>query len=737
MNYLVCLGTIVLIACIYLIFRRFFEKHMSLTLKVFALVLAAVFLARYTVSSKSVFDVSAALSESGPEDISTCLSYITLFAVWLELSSLLVVCLYPFFPGESVFKNYAKTFALISAFINFGLLRWTTYSFEGVYLDDTLTAGAVLLAVEVGMVLCLSLHALSYGGGFHITRKEGVRMARFLPVLLFSAMMPYMFSGVLGNFGYTHSMGFDTYHRGYIYFTLLLLVAAVFCFIKCDKEFIRVSLLFASLGALISFWYQYDYTTFSDFGSWPLHLCSLMMMAVPLCLIFRWQWLFDFVLLFGVGAALIGILLPVYENSYGALSTDTVTYWLSMVVSFDFPILMCFYGIYRTPKLREGLWCLFAFFVYFAAVVIASAFMSADGEIVDFFFVSSTVLSDKLGSVGSGLYGVEFTVGRAAFQPLYELVWFVVYGVIGVLLYFFYQMLVGLKDMYVGIYERQREIKLEEYAFFEERGNMKTTGEFMNGESVDKLVVKNLYKRYGSSKRYAVTDASFEVKAGEILGFLGHNGAGKSSIIKCIVGIQPPTAGSIEINGYDVSKQSVEAKMQVGFVPDHYALYEKLTGREYINYVADLYNVSKEDRDERMEDLLEKLSMGDAIDSPIQTYSHGMKQKTAIMSALIHNPKLWILDEPLTGLDPTSIYQVKQCMIDHAAKGNIVFFSSHLIDIVEKLCTRIIMIKRGHIMVENTMDELMENNVDLEQYYLDVSSRPIEGEDEDPSEVMA
>ena len=155
-------------------------------------------------------------------------------------------------------------------------------------------------------------------------------------------------------------------------------------------------------------------------------------------------------------------------------------------------------------------------------------------------------------------------------------------------------------------------------------------------------------------------------------------------------------------------------------MPDHYALYEKLTGREYINYIADLYGVTKEERDARLEKLLKDLRMQASIDREIRTYSHGMKQKVAIMSALIHNPKLWILDEPLTGLDPNSIYEVKECMKEHAKNGNIVFFSSHIIDIVEKLCDRIVIIKKGEIVTSTTLDALKEKGVGLEEFYLNI-----------------
>ena len=248
----------------------------------------------------------------------------------------------------------------------------------------------------------------------------------------------------------------------------------------------------------------------------------------------------------------------------------------------------------------------------------------------------------------------------------------------------------------------------------------KPATESISGDVSPKLVLRNFSKRYGSNKHYSVKDVSFEVNGGEIFGFLGPNGAGKSTIIKSMVGIQTITSGNIEICGFDVEKQPVAAKMNTAFVPDHYALYENLTGREYINYIADLYGVSKADRDEVINKYVEAFQLTGAFDNQMKTYSHGMKQKITIMSALVHNPKVWILDEPLTGLDPTSIHEVKECMKEHAAKGNIVFFSSHIIDVVEKLCDKIAIIKKGQLRAYTSMEDLNKQGIELEQFYLDI-----------------
>ena len=263
------------------------------------------------------------------------------------------------------------------------------------------------------------------------------------------------------------------------------------------------------------------------------------------------------------------------------------------------------------------------------------------------------------------------------------------------------------------------KIRRTAHAAYREHLTEEMKQEMIDNALETKLALNHFSKKYGMNKHYSVEDASLEVKGGEIFGFLGPNGAGKSTIIKSIVGIQPITEGSIEVCGYDVANTPRQAKANIGYVPDHYALYEKLTGREYINYIADIFEVSKEDRDERLAKYIEIFQLEQAIDNKIGTYSHGMKQKITIMSALIHNPKVWILDEPLTGLDPNSIYQVKKCMKLHAEEGNIVFFSSHLIDIVEKLCQRIAIIKKGHILCVESVADIEASGVSLEEFYME------------------
>lgn len=235
------------------------------------------------------------------------------------------------------------------------------------------------------------------------------------------------------------------------------------------------------------------------------------------------------------------------------------------------------------------------------------------------------------------------------------------------------------------------------------------------------LKVEHLKKTYPKSDRVAVNDISFELRPGEIFGFLGQNGAGKSTTIKCLTGILPFDSGTIEICGHDIVKEPIKAKMEMGYVPDNHSVYEKLTGREYVNYVADLYKVPADVRTERINKYAKLFKLEVAIDRQIKSYSHGMKQKICIIAALIHEPKLWVLDEPMMGLDPQSTAEIISYMREHCAKGNTVFFSSHNLDLVKKLCHRVAIVNDGQLIDVMTLAGNEENKANLEEKFFRIT----------------
>ncbi len=237
------------------------------------------------------------------------------------------------------------------------------------------------------------------------------------------------------------------------------------------------------------------------------------------------------------------------------------------------------------------------------------------------------------------------------------------------------------------------------------------------------LKIENLSKAYAKSEVKAVDDLSLELKPGEIFGFLGPNGAGKTTTIKILTGILQYDEGKVSVCGYDLKTQSNEAKRNIGYVSDSHVIYDKLTGREYVDFMADVYGVDVGTRKERADRLLEKFELTDAFDSQIRTYSHGMKQKISIIGALIHNPNLWVLDEPMTGLDPQSAFQLKELMRAHCAEGKTVFFSTHVLEVAEKICDRIGIIVKGKLIIAGNLEEIKaaQGDSSLENIFLSVA----------------
>lgn len=237
------------------------------------------------------------------------------------------------------------------------------------------------------------------------------------------------------------------------------------------------------------------------------------------------------------------------------------------------------------------------------------------------------------------------------------------------------------------------------------------------------IKLNNVSKTYGKSQTKAVDGLSLEIKDGEIFGFLGPNGAGKSTTIKMITGILTPTEGTIEVDGINIAENPTLAKSHVGFVPDNHETYETLKGIEYLNFIGTMYGVDSATLKQRVTEYADMFQLTSALPNMISSYSHGMKQKLMVIAALVHEPKVWILDEPLTGLDPQSAFQLKQLMRKHADQGNTVFFSSHVIDVVEKVCDRIGIINHGKLVAVDTLDNIRaDENVSLESLFLTITS---------------
>ncbi len=218
------------------------------------------------------------------------------------------------------------------------------------------------------------------------------------------------------------------------------------------------------------------------------------------------------------------------------------------------------------------------------------------------------------------------------------------------------------------------------------------------------IEINNLLKRYGD--KAAVNNVSLQVKAGEVFGFLGPNGAGKTTTIKVIVGLLQPTSGTVKVAGYDVQTQPLPAKAASGYVPDTPNLYAKLTGRELLRFVGDLYNLERKQVAQRTEELLQMFDLTAAADDTVDSYSHGMQQKASLAAALMHDPKVLVLDEPTVGLDPKSARLIKDILRQMAERGAAIFLSTHILEIAERMCDRIGIINKGELIAVGTMEEL-------------------------------
>ena len=248
------------------------------------------------------------------------------------------------------------------------------------------------------------------------------------------------------------------------------------------------------------------------------------------------------------------------------------------------------------------------------------------------------------------------------------------------------------------------------------------------------ITTHHLGKNFGD--KLAVNDVSFEVKGGEIFGFLGPNGAGKTTTIKMIVGLLRPSSGSIQVGGYDVQIQAQLAKAITGYVPDTPNLYPKLTGRELLRFIGDLYGIEKGPVERRIEELLRLFDLTEAGNDTIDSYSHGMKQKTALAAALVHDPRVLVLDEPTVGLDPKSARLIKDILRQMAERGAAVFLSTHIMEIAERMCDRIGIIHQGQLIAVGTFNELRSagsGDSSLEDIFLNLTGG---AEDAEIAEVL-
>ena len=731
--YLILFGSAALFLGAIMLAKRFLpEQKAKLVIeRIIVFVLMAIFAVRF-MSFKDVqfrrVNYTTFAFLGGP--MNPFFNLIGNLCLWFEVTAALMVFLRPW--------SHFKTAKFYVKFIALPILATCTIALNPMLQmmlgEEVWSLTSVLLPIEIGGLSALALYFLN------VDRNVKISKHSYTEVILFSVLCNlFTMPCFIPNFFFGQGLpgraviDFSIIHRIFLYVVLVIIPLSIYFSLRnAHQDKIHYTLIFISIGTLMSYFAGYKYDSIFTPWDWPLHLCNLAMILIPLCLIFRLKRLFYFTYFINVFGAVLAMLMPDYAESLLVFDPNVWYFWINHCCAFMMPLLGVALYEFERPKIKQFIFSSFWFFVYFIIVLfLNTTFTALEGvetpfgviSKTDYFFINSDFIADKLGDWAERIFDMTVSfelAGRTVtFHALYQLIYYVTYALMGFGIWFVYQLFFDISDSHRALHYKLKGIRIDRLA-------LKSA---LNGRSLDKpmdensgisLILKNFSKKYGLNNYYSVRNVNLTVKGGEVFGYLGPNGAGKSTCIKSIVGIQPITEGSISVCGYDVKTQAVSAKSLIGFVPDHYALYENLTGREYLNYIADIYEVSKEDRDERLERYITRFELNDSIDNKIKTYSHGMKQKITIISALVHDPKVWILDEPLTGLDPTSIYQVKECMKEHASKGNIVFFSSHLIDIVEKLCDRIAIIKHGEIQAVTTVQEIENSGKTLEEFYLNI-----------------
>lgn len=641
-------------------------------------------------------------------------SVLVLFLRWLTICLIAVGIVGPFF-SEKVLRNILVYVGLPICILNIVFFNSHMTAFLGTAEFVLFSTRSIQFALEIVVlfVICGLTLTEKIQKRDNLSIGKQIKTAFLVLVCLMMAFFPQaMLYNLFGNYGES-PIEFVVSHRITIYLTFLFMILSYFVMRSKTQEDKNLFFALLSLAGL----FQFFYVRRSGLAGLPLHLCNTAIIMMFFSFVFKMRGVFYFSYFVNVLGALCAILLPNFETDLFALGT--VAYWFNHIYAFVLPILGVALGVFPRPNLKMMYKAIGIFTLYFLLVVFLNAWFN-NYTSTDYFFVYSDFLSGKFGAERiqyANVLAIQFQGLTFRFFYVSQLITYAGFILLMFVTWAVYDAMFKVSDHHFELLERKRMHKMDMLNLKATLGGRSMT-ERVVPQTDEMIKITHFSKRYGNSNVKAVNDFSLTIHTGEVFGFLGHNGAGKSTTIKSLVGIQSITEGEMEICGYNIKTQPLEAKLNIGYVSDNHAVYEKLTGREYINYVADLYLVNQQDRDERLEYYIHRFALADAIDNEIKSYSHGMKQKLVVISSLIHDPKVWILDEPLTGLDPTSSYQIKECMREHANKGNTVFFSSHVIEVVEKICDRIAIISHGKLEGIWSIKELHEKGITLESLYL-------------------
>ena len=752
-NYVICFLSFGIVFTILMLLKKYNKVKLAFPILggvLLALVFMTSFFIQGIMQTRSIGETGVISTTSGnynligdPYGDNRFLNLLALLSIWLfypiaTLTGLLA--LYPFKDGK-LFLRYIgfPILAILSA-----ALILLQNALLGI---DTLSFKSILLSVTVGVSSALALYNVIDNRKEAIAPKKDIPGIITLFITLIIAFVPCYFLTTLINTDFllfgrneidVRVYDFSLVHRIYIYSGLIWYFLLFYTNLNTEINRRRAVLICVSFGAILSYFVYFGYDLLFYFkdgvisglniNKLPIHLCNAALFILPICTLFKAKKLFYFTYFINVFGAMMAMIFPNVGEHINAIDPYVIEFWMIHVHALMMPLLCVSLGLFERPKFKSILWSILFLFIYYVLVLFLNAWLSnyisgynpnVFGTGTDFFFTNNDyildIMFDDLTIAKIVSIRLVWTYNNLTFvlYPAYQIAFFVSYVVIVFIMWYVYALFYLIEDKHLEALAKAQiahDLKID----FKKRMEMKNM-DLANDNNKTKIEFVGFSKKYHSNSFYSVKDVNLEVNEGKIFGFLGPNGAGKSTCIKSLVGIQPPTEGELYICGHDVIHESTLCKKLIGYVPDHYALYERLTAKEYISYIADIYGVSVKDRNERMEKYAKMFDLEEAFNQQIQTYSHGMKQKVSLIASLIHDPKVWILDEPLSGLDPQSIYKVKMCMKERAEQGNIVFFSSHVIDVVEKLCDEIAIISNGKIVYKGDVKSI-EN---LEEFFME------------------
>lgn len=641
---------------------------------------------------------------------------------WFTYFSLAVCMIAPFYKMRFL-KDYVAFIIPPIFLLNAIFLKPITVYITGSvnFYDYRIIIYSACLCLAGGMALSTLLSVIKEQGKTDLLKRVGKAFG-FMGIYLMAFMPMYLPQLFFGHVGDT-PVDFTLTHRILIYICFALMFGG---FVMLRKKPYEEKSFFVIFLALSGFLQYFSTAHGTGIGSLPLHLCNTAIVLMLFAYVFKWNAVYYFTYMVNVLGAFLAIFMPNTAESVITME-GTIAFWYNHTYAAVLPIFGVAFGLFPRPNIKLMYKCMAAFTVYVAFAAFMNGWLNNSPSLnpggaieIDYFFLYSSFMVNKLPfAIPLKNFIWTFPMGDTMVKIYWVFVlgvW-VVYVAMMFLIWGVYSILYRTADAHVELALRAKLMKVDKVQLLKELDG-RPKSEPLHPEGRKMIKFNNFSKTYAGTDRKAVDNLNLEIKEGEVFGFIGHNGAGKSTTIKSLVGIQSITEGSIEVQGYDVARQPLEAKLSMGYVSDNHAVYENLTGREYISYVADLYMVSEKDKNERIEKYAKMFHLEKALDSEIKCYSHGMKQKTMVIGALIHNPKVWVLDEPLTGLDPTSSWQIKECMREHADQGNIVFFSSHVIEVVEKVCDRIAIIAGGKLCRVATIEEIKKEGISLEELYL-------------------